>query len=394
MHVLESYALQNDLKIDKPYTYEKFFPMVVDKFITIDTSNLGTEALSYDHWQHVVNLIYPYLKEKEIAIVNLGDKDSIPLTNCYSAVGQCNFNQKAYVIKKSMVHASTNNESCHLASAFNKKSVTLFPHNCFPEQFFPYWTEKDNSVILKSSKVTKKPSFNPSEKPKSINTIKPEEVAKNILNFLGIFSFVPQFETLTIGTAFNRKRIESNLTHLVDCEKLGAASLIVRMDLNFNEDALEKQLQVCPCSVITNRPISNNILEKYNKRIIELVYYLEDDNDPDFIRRVKEKSINYIMRSRHGGEKLKDFKLAYLDYGLVHYIKPKTKNDFPELKDKNNIYYKSNFFIVHNQKFYPCSSALINNIHGAPTMQYQPSEIIDDPLFWEEAEHFHFFKKK
>ena len=83
MHVLESYALQNDLKIDKPYIYEKFFPMVVDKFITIDTSNLGTEALSYDHWQHVVNLIYPYLKEKKIAIVNLGDKNSIPLSKPY-----------------------------------------------------------------------------------------------------------------------------------------------------------------------------------------------------------------------------------------------------------------------------------------------------------------------
>ena len=46
MHVLESYALQNDLKIDRPFVYEKFFPLAIDKFITIDTSNLGTPALS------------------------------------------------------------------------------------------------------------------------------------------------------------------------------------------------------------------------------------------------------------------------------------------------------------------------------------------------------------
>ena len=31
MHILESYALQNDLKIDKPHLYEKFFPLAVEK---------------------------------------------------------------------------------------------------------------------------------------------------------------------------------------------------------------------------------------------------------------------------------------------------------------------------------------------------------------------------
>ena len=59
MHVLESYALQNDLKIDRPLIYEKFFPLAIDNFITLDTSNLGTSALSYDHWQLVVDLITP-----------------------------------------------------------------------------------------------------------------------------------------------------------------------------------------------------------------------------------------------------------------------------------------------------------------------------------------------
>ena len=32
MHILESYALQNDLKIDRPFIYEKFFPLAIDKF--------------------------------------------------------------------------------------------------------------------------------------------------------------------------------------------------------------------------------------------------------------------------------------------------------------------------------------------------------------------------
>ena len=123
MHVLESYALQNDLKIDRPSIYENFFPLAIDKFITIDTSNLGTEALSYDHWQLVVDLIHPKLEEQGIKIIQMGDKEDGPLLRCYAAVGQCNFNQKAYVIKKSLVHVCPNNESMHIASAFGKKCV-------------------------------------------------------------------------------------------------------------------------------------------------------------------------------------------------------------------------------------------------------------------------------
>ena len=35
---------------------KSFSHLAVDKFITIDTSDLGTPALAYDHWQLVVDL--------------------------------------------------------------------------------------------------------------------------------------------------------------------------------------------------------------------------------------------------------------------------------------------------------------------------------------------------
>jgi hypothetical protein len=394
MHVLESYALQNDLKIDKPFAYEKFFPLAVDKFITIDTSNLGTSSLVYDHWQLVVDLIYPKLELQGIKIIQLGNKDCSPLRGCYMAIGQCNFNQKAYVLKKSLVHASPNNETSHVASLYNKKSVVLFSNNCFPSQFTPYWTDARNLEILKPAKTSKKPSFNPNENPKSINTIRPEEVAGKILNFAGITGFAPEFKTLKIGASFRQKRIESNLTHLLNAEKFGVSSLIMRMDLNFNEEALKKQLEACDCSVVTKKALSDEILEKYHKKIVELVYYIEDDNDPDFIRKVKEKSINYLLRSRHEDETTNDFKLAYLDYGLVHKIPEKSQKDFDELKDKKKLYYKSNRFIIHNNNFYPSTAALLRLKHGTPSMAHEPHEVIDDPMFWEEEEHFHFFEKK
>ena len=409
MHVLESYALQNDLKIDRPLIYEKFFPLAVDNFITLDTSNLGTSALSYDHWQLVVDLISPELEKKGIKIIHLGDKGDTPLTSCYSAIGQCNFNQKCYVINKSLVHVSPNNESMHIASSLGKRCVSLFSNNCFPNQFAPYWGNEKYMEII-SPPITQKPSFNPQENPKSINRITPEKIAQKVLNLAGIVTFAPEFKTLRIGNAFNRKRVESTLTHLLDPDKIGVSSLIVRMDLNFNEEALKVQLKASPCSVITNRPFSVDILKQYSKRIVELVYYIEDDDiaGVNFVDKVGEKSINCLLRSRATGDELNDYKLAYFDYGQIHQILTKGQQDFKELKDKKKLYYKSNHFIIHNNSFYTSSAALLadeffnmsvedpseRQNNGFPSMEHKPQPVIDDPLFWEEEEHFHFFVRK
>lgn len=166
------------------------------------------------------------------------------------------------------------------------------------------------------------------------------------------------------------------------------------MDLNFNEEALRKQLETCPCSVITNRPLSDETLEHYHKRLVELVYYIEDDNDPDFIRKVKEKSINYLLRSRKGEAQTNDFKLNYFDYGLIHKIEEKNLNDFEELKNEKKLYYKSNRFIIHNNSFYPSTASLLRQMHATPSVDHEPHPVIDDPIFWEEEDHFHFFVKK
>ena len=36
MHTLESYALNSGAKISKPFILEKYFPSVLDKYITLD----------------------------------------------------------------------------------------------------------------------------------------------------------------------------------------------------------------------------------------------------------------------------------------------------------------------------------------------------------------------
>ena len=212
-----------------------------------------------------------------------------------------------------------------------------------------------------------------------------------------------QYETVKVGLAFNRRRIETNLTDIIDCKKLGVSSIIARMDFNFNEDILEQQLNYSQCSIITSKPISEKIINKYHKNILELVYYIPNDHSPDFVKNLKSKKINYILRSRMSEQEVNDLKLDYLDYGMISRIKPKSQNDFPELRGKNNLYYKSNYLIIHNSKFYPNTAALSRLQHGSETiwadnglqsLEQELQPVIDDPYFWEEVDHFHIFEKK
>ena len=83
-----------------------------------------------------------------------------------------------------------------------------------------------------------------------------------------------------------------------------------------------------------------------------------------------------------------------MDYGSVERILPRSQDDFKELKDRKNLYYKSTHFIIHNNKFYPSTAAFLRLEQGSPSMEHEPYPIIDDPLFWEEEDHFHFFIKK
>ena len=393
MHILESYALQDNLKIDKPYLYEKYFPMATSgNYITLDVSSTDG-ANKYDHWPLVLDFLTPYLKQMEIQVVQLGNKDDDHIPGCYIAVGQTDINQKAYVIKKSKLHICTNNLSLQIASSYGKKIVTLFS-NSFYEQFKPYWSNREDVVSIKG--YAKKPSFNPNEQPKTINSIRPEKIAESILGFLGkLHSFA--FRTLKVGPLYLSRRVESSLSNpIADIKGLGVDSLIVRMDYNFNEDNLIKQLDICPCSVVTNKPISEDIIKKYKDKILELVYFLDDDNDPSFVLFCVREGINIGLLSKEDKEKVDSYKINYLDIDKPINIMPKMSIDsIEEFKNvnKNKIFYKSNKFLVHGGKAYPSKMA-VSVEQSIPSFDHSFMQIIDHEDFWEEKDHFYFVERK
>ena len=50
---------------------------------------------------------------------------------------------------------------------------------------------------------------------------------------------------------------------VVNTAGMGIESIVVRMDFLFNEQNLVQQLAMCPCSIVTDKPISTEIIKKY-----------------------------------------------------------------------------------------------------------------------------------
>ena len=184
MHLIETYALNCGLKIDKPYIYEKYCPIPFDDYISFQPCS-KYESKSYDLWQEVINQIAPKLIEKNIHIVQIGGKDEKPLENCYHLQGKTNINQAAYIIKRSIMHFGADSFGIHVASNYDKPIVALYS-NSRPENAGPYFNSNGKIKIFEIDKKDRKPSYSAQESPKTINEIDPIQVANSILSILNL----------------------------------------------------------------------------------------------------------------------------------------------------------------------------------------------------------------
>ena len=79
------------------------------------------------------------------------------------------------------------------------------------------------------------------------------------------------------------------LDEFVDPSSIQIENLIIRMDYFFNQQALEILLKTKKCIIFTNKPIDINILKSYKNNILQVIYIIEEQNDPSFIKELKKE---------------------------------------------------------------------------------------------------------
>lgn len=351
MHILEQYAVNCGAKIDKPYICPEFFPLPFNnKYICLHAGS-GMDSKNYDFYDEVTSLIFPFLLKEDIKIIQVGGEKERPIKNCWAALGTSK-RQIAYIISNSELYFGNDTMSMHFASYFQKKIVcasTVLFDSCF----YPYWSDKKDYKIINSNRGDKKPSFSAFENPKTINFIKPEEIAIAILDFLNIRHDLENYKTIHLGKNYYNTVIHMIPDHIAQkSEKIN--HLNIRMDILFEEQILSEQLNLIESVITTNKPISENILKYYRDKIININYIIDEDNDPNFIKLIKSLNIKYNLLSRLPNDKLNSYKINYMDFGNIHSINFDTSEIEKIISEsgKKNLLYKSNHFILSKGQIY------------------------------------------
>jgi hypothetical protein len=381
MRLLDAYATNTGSKIDKPFIYTKFFPLPLDRYITLQ-SQTPYDSRNYSYWQEVIDILSPYLSKENIHLVQVGIQDEKPLNGAINLLNQTNINQLAYIIENSTLHFGADSFCVHLASYFDKPIVSIYSISN-PDVAGPHFGNKNKHILLKGYERigNKKPSYSQIESPKSIDTIKPEEIAKSILQLLNIkYNDIP--ETIFFGADFNLKSFEIIPDEILDPSSIPVENPIVRMDYHFNEEALENIISIKKSIIFTSKPIKKDIIEKYKNNINQVIYIIEEDNDINFVKLLKNNSINYALLSFLPEEILNNFKLDYMDYNLIVNRKHRTKED-TKIQDLNNLCYKSCRTLFSSKGKFISRYDWING---------NGNKVVDHPDFWKEVDNFYIFK--
>ena len=393
MHLVETYALNCGLKIDRPYIIEKFFPLDTERFITLHP-NSKYPSKCYDYWQDVVDILLPVLEKENIKILQIGVKEDIPLKGCLHSQGQANLNQTAYFLSKCMLHLGVDSFPAHVASGFDKKIVCLYSNN-YAANCSPYWSRQEDIALFEPLRENvEKPSFSAEEDPKSINEFNPEDIAEAVLNLLNIKSN-KNLKTLRKGAFYNHSIVELVPDCVANINSMNIESIIVRMDLEFNEEALATQLSMGKCSIITTKPIKFEILNQFKENIKEFVYFIEEGHDPEFISEVVKTGFPVILMSEMEDKKIEEAKIDYMDIGVIQSPPTALEEDIQEIKNQKdkNLFYKSKRVLISKGKTYKSEAAWKKGLHSDPN-DPSPLPIVDSPEFWEALDEYYILAKK
>lgn len=386
MHLFTEYALSTGSRLKTPKLLEKFYPINSTKYLTFQASS-GMASKNYDYFSDVLELLITILKKYNIDIIQLGGKEDEILPHTIRLCGLTNLAQSTYIIKRGLLHFGNDSSLIHMASCLDKPIVSVYGISP-PEVCGPYFNSKSRTICLTPEfPEGQKYSYTPTEQPKMVNTINPEQIARAILELLGLKEEI-SCETIFIGKEYKKQLIEVIPNHLVHPQQLQNTIINLRADLLWNEEAIYANASQRPCTIVTNRPLNLDIIKQFKQNVKNILYLLEIDNsaqDLEFIKKLHESGISYVLLT-HDLENINKFKLDYLDYNMIIPV-PICKREEVKNVDKvgANTYFKTNKLILSNGKVY------LSRAHWRADQPFNPKEkskIIDDPEFFRDKEYF------
>jgi hypothetical protein len=391
MRLLDTYALSTGSTIDKPFIFDSYFPIIFSRYITFQAQT-KFDSKDYSYWQDVINIIFPVLNHHNIKILQIGGEKEAAYQYTVDVRGKTDLRQLAYIIKNAMLHVGSDSLGVHMASAYDVPIVGLYSVSQ-AEVSGPCFGSKDKQILFNAYLRTRngKPTYAAQEAPKSIDLIKPEEIAVAIFKLLGI-EFKAPFETVYMGQKYSSKVVREFVPNIPIQIQHPESPLEIRMDIEFNEQVLVQQLTLCKGIIVTKKRINKNILKQFKPNITALIYEITEDDEPLFINDIKDLGINIILISHLSSDAIRNKKINYYEFGKINQIEPESLDKINPLKEEiSNLYFRSNKIVCSNGKFYMGNAARILNEEITNDFNYY--KVHDHPEFWKELAFMSIVKK-
>lgn len=369
---------------DKPHDFPSLYFPTPSKYITIHSGS-SNQNKNYDYYNEVVSLISNSLRENEIEIIQIGTESDVKVENCIDLRGATDIKQTAFIIENSLLHVG--NESLWLQLAGSKNIPFIGLNSIYHVPFItPQY--KGKYKIIDSDRNGSKPNFGQDELNKSINLIKPEVVAKSILEFLNLEEKSVNIETVVIGSNYNIKQIDLIPNFPVQPNILNGHKILIRADIECDYNAIGHALMYYKAGIITDKPIPPALLAKFKDNIPFIYYILNKDYDKDFVNILHTSGIQYYLLSKLDEKYTSKIKLDLFDYNPVM-----KKTIFDKSKISSDLYFKTNRLFHGNGKFYASSYHYKNNMPTEKTSDLEVGVAIDSDDFLDSCESYFFYKK-
>lgn len=377
MHLIEQYALACGVKIDRPHIERCFYPIACEKYITLHASS-GMQSKNYDYYNDVVEMIKPYLDKENIKIIQIGGKEDRAINGCEYLHGKTNIKQSAYIIEKSLLHFGNDSFSTHVASGFDKKIVCLYSI-LYKECCGPYWGNKNDQILIESHRNGLKPSFSNQEALKTINLIKPEEIALAILKLLDLKNDVSNLETFHIGNQYHISALSVVPNHIMPKNFLEGQPVNIWGHECFDEENIARWAYDRKCNIFLDQPMGIKYLNAVRHNINKINYFVSENSDERYFKLLEKGGVKFNLLCKDENI-INDLRLKFFDW-QINLLKDKTKKDL-DTSDKicDNTRYKNSMNIISQAQIYSSKAAWKNDIEG------DHDQVIDCPEFWEELD--------
>lgn len=384
-HLIEEYAKNLGVKIGLPIFPTHYMPIVDDKYITVHVDN-KIDSKFYEFFPEVIELLKNLLQPLGYKIYQIGGGDDPQLPFVDKSFLGFTRKQTSFIVKNSSLHFGIDSFPVHQASVFDVPIVVLYSH-IYPSHANPYWSTSSKVRILEADRGGRKPSYTYHEKPKSINTIKPEEVVKSVCELLNI-PYTKSINTKFIGERYSQAVVEIIPNFYGFAEELKNRLINIRMDYFHNENNLLAWCSNYACHIIANKQISIKVLSERKNNIKKITFQIQNTKDfpKEYLEAVKNLGLD-IACSTKNKEELAEIRNFYFDF-RIELDEPPNQDSVNQLSQISNLKFLTKKDIFSNGKRYASKA----HVDSDKVFVDRASDVIYNESFWTDLDHYFIYE--